>query len=88
MVSQEVSVPHYRIEIRGQLPADIRLRFEGWAAADVEGGNTLIAGQAVDQSALHGILDWLRDLNLPLLSVNQVEPGEKRKRKSTCDLPL
>ena len=34
---------------------------------------TIICGEAPDQPALYGILDHLRDLNLPLISAIQVE---------------
>ena len=30
----------------------------------------------VDDAALHGLLKKVRDLGLPLISVNQAEPGE------------
>ena len=31
----------------------------------------------VDQAALHGLLKKVRDLGMPLLSVNPVEPGQE-----------
>ena len=37
-----------------------------------EDGNTVLAGAVVDQSALHGILKKVRDLGMPLVSVNLV----------------
>ena len=37
-------------------------------------GLTVIRGPAIDQAALHGLLQKLRDLNLPLISVTQVDP--------------
>jgi hypothetical protein len=46
-------------------------------------GDTLLTGPVVDQAALHGLLRKVRDLGMPLLSVNQVkaeqadESGEK-----------
>jgi hypothetical protein len=40
-------------------------------------GETLLTGPIADQSALHGLLAKIRDLNLTLLSVNRIEPGEK-----------
>jgi hypothetical protein len=37
-------------------------------------GTTVIEGPVVDQAALHGLLGTLRDIGVPLLSVNQVDP--------------
>jgi hypothetical protein len=37
---------------------------------------TLLTGPIIDQAALHGILNKIRDLGLPLLSVKQVEIEE------------
>jgi len=36
-------------------------------------GNTLLRGRLVDQAALHGLLTRIRDLGVPLLSVEQVD---------------
>jgi hypothetical protein len=36
-------------------------------------GDTLMTGPVVDQAALHGLLHKIRDIGLPLLSVNIVE---------------
>jgi hypothetical protein len=38
-------------------------------------GITVIRGPIIDQAALHGLLQKLRDLNLPLISVTRVEPN-------------
>jgi hypothetical protein len=35
----------------------------------------LLTGPLVDQAALYGLLKKVRDLGMPLLSVNRVEPG-------------
>jgi hypothetical protein len=40
-----------------------------------EDGNTLLTGTAIDQAALHGLLKKVRDLGMPLLSVNSVGLG-------------
>jgi hypothetical protein len=39
-------------------------------------GTTTIRGPVVDQSALHGLLQRVRDLGLPLISVTRVEPDQ------------
>ena len=47
---------------------------------------TLLSGPIVDQAALHGMLARIRDLNLTLLSVEQIKPEESRKEEIN-DLP-
>lgn len=42
-------------------------------------GTTILRGIAADQSALHGLLQRVRDLGLPLISVNQVAPTPEPK---------
>ena len=49
-------------------------RFEGLTITLEEGGNTLLTGPVADQAALYGLLRKVRDLGLPLLSVNYVKP--------------
>ena len=39
-------------------------------------GTTLIHGPLVDQAALHGLLQKIRDTGLPLVLVSQVEPDQ------------
>jgi hypothetical protein len=38
-------------------------------------GGTLIRGQVADQAALHGLIQKVRDLGLPLLSVTNTRTG-------------
>jgi hypothetical protein len=45
--------------------------FEG-LTIETDNGDTLLTGPVVDQAALHGLLRKVRDLGLPLLSVNCV----------------
>jgi hypothetical protein len=49
--------------------------FEGLIITLEENGDTLMTGSMIDQAALHGILKKIRDLGMPLLSVNAVETG-------------
>jgi len=60
----------YQIRIQGHLSQQWSARFDGLTITLEEDGNTLLSGPVVDQSALHGILKRIRDLGMPLLSVN------------------
>ena len=72
----------YEIRIKGHLDDRWAEWFEGLAITLQEDGNTLLAGPVVDQAALHGLLKKVRDLGLPLLSVNSVEPDSEEVRKT------
>jgi hypothetical protein len=65
----------YEIRIKGHLDDRWSDWFEGLTITLEEDGDTLLTGPVIDQAALHGLLKKVRDLGLPLLSVNPVEPG-------------
>ena len=46
-----------------------------------DNGDTLLTGPVIDQAALHGLLKRVRDLGMPLLSVNFVHPGQARTQE-------
>ena len=61
----------YEIRIQGHLD-ERRLRwFEGLTVSPCPSGETIISGPIIDQAALHGILNRIRDLGLPLLLVRR-----------------
>ena len=64
----------YQIRIKGHLGQQWMYWFEELTISLEEDGNTLLSGTVVDQPALHGILKKVRDLGMPLVSVNQVGP--------------
>ena len=64
----------YQIRIKGHLSQQWMSWFEGLTITREQDGNTLLAGAVIDQAALHGILKKVRDLGMPLLSVNPVPP--------------
>ena len=66
----------YLIRIKGHLGHQWTDWSEGLTITQEENGETLLAGPVIDQSALHGLLKKVRDLGMPLLSVNRVEPGQ------------
>lgn len=44
----------------------------GFSVTHLDQGETLITGPIADQAALHGLLNRIRDMNLELISVEQV----------------
>ena len=63
----------YQIRIKGHLGPQWMDWFEGLTITLEENGDTLLTGPVIDQAALHGILKKVRDLGMPLLSVNSVD---------------
>jgi hypothetical protein len=63
----------FEIRIQGHLSQQWQDWFEGLIITLEEEGNTLLSGPVADQSALHGILKRIRDLGMPLLSVNSLD---------------
>ena len=67
----------YQIRIKGHLGHQWTDWFEGLTITLEENGETLLTGPVIDDAALHGLLKKVRDLGMPLLSVNRVEPGQE-----------
>ena len=66
----------YEIRLKGYLDARWATWFDGMTFTREADGSTRIHGPVLDQAALHGLLQRVRDLGLPLLSVRQVEPEQ------------
>ena len=66
----------YVIRLKGHLNESWADWFDGLTFTHQDDGTTTLIGNIEDQSALHGLLKRVRDLGLPLISVNQVESGE------------
>ncbi len=63
----------YRIHVGGHLDARWTDWLAGMSIQHQDDGTTLLVGPILDQAALHGVLARIRDLALPLLSVQRVE---------------
>jgi hypothetical protein len=72
----------YQIRLEGHLGFEWTDWFGGMSLALEENGDTLLTGPLVDQAALHGLLKKVRDLGIPLISVNRVKPGQTEAMKS------
>ena len=71
----------YEIRLKGHLPQ----RWAGWfgdvAIGLEEDGTTRLTCTAIDQAALHGLLKKVRDVGLPLVSVNLVKLSQTHSVK-------
>jgi hypothetical protein len=67
---------HYEIRVKGHLEARWSTRFDGMSLTRERDGTTLLAGPVADQAQLHGLLQKVRDLGLPLLSVTRIDPNQ------------
>ena len=67
----------YEVRVQGQLGSRWSAWFEGLRVTSEDDGTTVIRGPVVDQAALHGLLQKLRDIGIPLLSVTQVIPNQE-----------
>jgi len=65
---------HYEIRVKGHLAGRWAAWFDGLSLTREPEGTTLLEGPVVDQAALHGLLQKVRDTGLPLVSVERVEP--------------
>lgn len=63
----------YEIVIDGHLSSRWAAWFDGFAISSEANGTTVLRGQVVDQAALHGLLQRLRDSGIPLISLTPVE---------------
>ncbi|MDQ4089308.1 MAG: hypothetical protein M3163_03240 [Actinomycetota bacterium] len=71
-MTDSTGIPQYEIQVRGHLGPRWTAWFDGLSVTNEDGGIAVIRGAVVDQAALHGVLQRLRDIGLPLLSVTQI----------------
>jgi hypothetical protein len=64
----------YQIRIEGHLGYQWTNWFGGLTIALEDNGETLLTGPVVDQAELYGLLRKVRDVGMPLLSVDRVKP--------------
>jgi NADPH:quinone reductase-like Zn-dependent oxidoreductase len=76
----------YQIRVEGHLGRQWTDWFGGLTITLEDNGYMLLTGPVVDQAALHGLLKKVRDLGMPLLSVNRVKPGQQMRQRSNSKL--
>ena len=68
----------HEIRVQGRLDDRWVDWLEGVALTRENDGTTTLTGPLADQAALHGVLNTIRDLNLPIISVRRVYPHAER----------
>lgn len=64
----------YEVRLKGNLDEDWNTWFGGVTVTPEADGTTVLICHVADQAALHGVLRLIRDLGLPLISANRIEP--------------
>jgi hypothetical protein len=62
----------YKIKLQGHLDTKWSEWFYDMAITHESDGTTTLCGPLPDQVVLHSVLDRIRDMNLKLISVNQI----------------
>jgi hypothetical protein len=67
----------YQVVLEGHLNDQWSDWFDGFTITQDERGRTILIGPVIDQAALHGLFKKIRDLGIPLISVNRLDPIDK-----------
>ena len=70
---------------KGHLGSRWAAWFDGLSLTNEDDGTTVIRGPVVDQAALHGLLQKLRDVGIPLVSLTQLPPDAPPPRRRRPD---
>jgi hypothetical protein len=65
-------MPVYAIRLQGHLDQRWAGRFPDMAFTFPGDGTTTLTGPLIDQAALHGLLAQIRDLGIPIISVQRL----------------
>ncbi len=69
---------HVRARVQGELsPSWWTSVFSGLAVAPQTDGTTVLEGELPDEAAMYGLLAMIRDLGIPLVSVESASEREK-----------
>lgn len=66
----------YEIKVEGLIDGLWAEWFNGMAITYVNNVETILLGELQDQTALHGVLERIRDLGLNLISVRRIDKDQ------------
>jgi hypothetical protein len=67
-----LSAETYEVVTRGSPSSSVLIAMGGFEIASVNHGLSHLVGQIPDQDRMHQLFELLRDLNIELVSINQV----------------
>ena len=68
----------HEIRVQGHLDQRWTDWLDGMTVSHHRDGTTTLTGPLADQAALHGVLNRIRDLALPIVSVRRISPDGER----------
>jgi hypothetical protein len=68
----------HEIRVQGHLDQRWTDWLDGMTVSHQSDGTTTLTGPLADQAALHGVLNRIRDLALPIVSVRRISPDGQR----------
>ncbi len=66
----------YEIRLKNHLDKQWANWFDGWTITNIGNEEVILTCSETDHAGLHGVLDKIRDLNLTLISVQQIDGEE------------
>jgi hypothetical protein len=66
----------YQIRIGQHLDAGCSAWLAGMSITNLDGGEAILSGPLIDQAALYGVLQSLRDMNITLLDVRRTNRSD------------
>ena len=73
---------YYQIVVKGHLETGLHSWLNGMHIQNLSNGEAVLFGPVVDQAMLHGLLIKIRDMGLPLISVNNIGPMNRERKES------
>ncbi len=74
----DIEPTKYTIRVKNHLDTLWEQWFEGLKIEHADNGQTILSGYVADQSALYGILEKIRSLNLTLISIQKMDPDQEK----------
>ena len=77
----------YEIRLNGHLHSRWATWFDGMRLTRCRDGTTVIHGVVPDQASLHGLLQKVRDIGVPLVSVTRLEADQSDPPPTASESP-